>query len=264
MHHLQEPRWGNPPCLSACGCPLLGRKKLSDLMGALWGHMLAGNETRLLGPLANDRFWAKFWPGAFWSQSLALCRLLGRQWSAPSGAIRKRPFVRQILAREPFGDRFWQFGGFPAGKRLLELLGNGPFGLNPGREPFGARFWHFAGFWKPLGSFWEASKTSGNGRAPVSSAQRPENTKAQAFLGERFSQSDAASRTPFLVTLKLYFAFLKLGTSFWQPETIKGYIVKLVLRQHPHMGKGSRFGVIYYWLRQRVWTAAPLVKVPLQ
>ena len=75
---------------------------------------------------------------------------------------------------------------------------------------------------KPLGSLWEASgkplgssgQTPGNRRAAASSARRPENTKAQAFFKARFSQSDASSRTPFLVTLKLYFAFLTLGTSF--------------------------------------------------
>ena len=89
-----------------------------------------------------------------------------------------------------------------------------PFGAKSWPEPFGARFWHFADFWKPLGSFWEASKTSGNGRAPVSSARRPENIKAQAFFKASFYQSDASSRTPFVVTWELYFAFLKLETAF--------------------------------------------------
>ena len=65
------------------------------------------------------------------------------------------------------------------------------------------------------------SNTPGNRCTPVSSARRPENTKAQAFFRESFSQSNASSRKPFLLTWKLFFAFLKLPTSFWQPETFK-------------------------------------------
>ena len=29
MHHIQKTRWGNPPCLSTGGCPLLGLEKKS-------------------------------------------------------------------------------------------------------------------------------------------------------------------------------------------------------------------------------------------
>ena len=154
---LQDTRWGNPPCLSACGCPLLGSKT---------------------GVTCWEPFGARF------------CNLAA-----------SRPAIKGA-----FWD-YWETAVFEP---------------KPGREPFGARVWQFGGFWKPLGSSWKASgKLPGNRRAAASSARRPENTKAQAFFRERFSQSDASSRTPFLVTLKLYFAFLKLGTSFWQPETCK-------------------------------------------
>ena len=49
----------------------------------------------------NGRFWAKSWPEAFWSQILAIWRLLGRNY-----------------------------------KSLLGLLGNGRFGAKPGWGPF--------------------------------------------------------------------------------------------------------------------------------
>ena len=46
----------------------------------------------------NGPFWAKSWPGAFWSQILAIWRLPGRQVKPPSGTIGKRPVLGQILA----------------------------------------------------------------------------------------------------------------------------------------------------------------------
>ena len=140
----------------------------------------------------------------------------GPQLKPPSGMIGKRARFGPNPGREPFGAKFWPFGGFRAAIKTAfwDYWEMACFGPNPGREPFGARFWHFADFWKPLESFWEASKTPGNGRAPGSSARRPENTKAQAFFKASFSQSDASSRTPFVVTWELYFAFLKLETAF--------------------------------------------------
>ena len=50
--------------------------------------------------------------------------------------------------REPFGAKFWQFGGFRAAIKtaFLNYWETARFGPNPGREPFGARFWQFAGF----------------------------------------------------------------------------------------------------------------------
>ena len=129
-------------------------------------------------------------PGAFWSQILAICGLPKRQVKAPSGSIGKRPC----------SAKSWP-GAFRS--QILALCGL-----------LGAS-----------GKLVESSgQTPGNRRAPASSARRPENTKAQAFFADRFSQSDASSRTLFLVTLKLYFAFLKLGMSFRQPETFKGSI----------------------------------------
>ena len=44
------------------------------------------------GILGKRPFWAKSWPGAFWSQILGLWRLAGRQLKAPSGIIGKRLF----------------------------------------------------------------------------------------------------------------------------------------------------------------------------
>ena len=280
-------RLGNPPCSSACGCPLLGMASAFGAMkracwdsweSAVLGQNLAGS--RLEPDFGNSRAsrprikgaFCDYWETAVFGQILAGSLLepdvgnwpaSGPQIKAPSKTIGKRPVCGQILAGSLLEP---DFGNLAAagpqlktpsktiGKRpvlgqilagsLLEpdfgnLAASGPQVKAPsktiGKRPFSAKSWPGA-FWsqilavgrrlgasgKLLGSVWEPSKTAGNVRAPASSARRPKNTKAQAFFTERFSQSDASSRTPFLVTLKLNFAFLKLGKSFWQPETLKG------------------------------------------
>ena len=45
--------------------------------------------------------------------------------------------------REPFGAKFWQFGGFKAAIKTAfwNYWETARFGPNPSREPFGAKFW---------------------------------------------------------------------------------------------------------------------------
>ena len=119
------------------------------------------------------------------------------QLKTPSGTVGKRPVLNQILAgsllkpdfghlaasrpanktafwdywetarfgsnpgREPFGARFWQFGGFRATieRAFWDHWETARFGSNPGREPFGAKFWQFGGFWVAVKfAFWTIGK----------------------------------------------------------------------------------------------------------
>ena len=141
-------------------------------------------------------FWAKSWPGAFWSQILAIWRLLGRNE-----------------------------------KRLLELLGNGPCWAKSWPGALWSKILAICrcleAFGKLLGSFWQTpgnrrqKRAPGNRRAPVPSARRPENTKAQAFFTEKLFPVERVEPEAVFAHFELYFAFLKRPTSFWQPETFK-------------------------------------------
>ena len=164
-------------------------------------------------PAIKSAFW-DYWKTAVFGQILA-----GSLLEPDFGNLRaSRPAIKTAFCdywetarfgpnpgREPFGARFWQFGGFRAASKnafwnYWEMTVVGQILAGSRLEPDCG---NFAGFWKPLGSFWEASKTPGNGRAPVSSAPRLENTKAQAFFKARVSRSDASSWKPFWVTLEL-------------------------------------------------------------
>ena len=94
-----------------------------------FGGFRAGNEKRLLGLLGNGRFRAKAWPGAFWSQILAIWKPPGRQVNTPSETIGKRPFSGQILAGSPLEPDFGNLGASgPAIKSAFwDHLENGPF-----------------------------------------------------------------------------------------------------------------------------------------
>ena len=60
----------------------------------------------------------------------------GPQVKPPSGTIGKRPVLGQILAGEPFGDKFWQFGGFKAAIKTAfwNYKETARFGPNPSRD----------------------------------------------------------------------------------------------------------------------------------
>ena len=93
------------------------------------------------------------------------------------------------------------FGNLRASRLQLKApsktIGNGRFWPNPGREPFGARFWQFAGFWKPPGSFWEASGKLPETAVPLCQSRGGQRTPRH----KRFSRNPG--REPF-------------GAKFWQ------------------------------------------------
>ena len=65
--------------------------------------------------------------------------------------------------REPFGAKFWQFGGFRAAIKTAfwDYWETVRFGPNPGREPFGAKFWQFGGFRAAIKTaFWDYWETA--------------------------------------------------------------------------------------------------------
>ena len=103
------------------------------------------------GIIGKCQFWAKSWPGAFWSQIWAIC-------GASRPAIKSAFWDHWETARfglnpgqEPFGAKFWAFGGLP-GRQLkapLELLGNGPFSAKSGTGAFWSPKKHRNGARKP-------------------------------------------------------------------------------------------------------------------
>ena len=253
-------------------------------------------ETARFGPNpGREPFGAKFWP--FGGFRAAIKTAFWDDWE--TARFGPNP------GREPFGTKFWPFGGFRAAIKTAfwdywEMARFGPnpgrepfrarfspfggfwaaiktafwnywetarFGPNPGRGPFGARFWHFADFWKPLGSFWEASKTPGNGRAAGSSARRPENTKAQACFKASFSQSDASSRTPFVVTWELSFAFLKLETAFLAAQDLYRACSELVSAMKDSQGgppgKREHFPSGYRFLPLYSYSSVRAIDMPI-
>ena len=75
--------------------------------------------------------------------------------------------------REPFGAKFWQFGGFRAAIKTAfwDYWETARFGSNPGREPIGAKFWQFGGFRAAIKTafwnYWETARFRPNpGREP--------------------------------------------------------------------------------------------------
>ena len=113
---LQETRWGNPPCLSACGCPLLGSKTgvtCREPFGARFCNLAASR------PASKGAFW-DYWETAVLGQILA-------------GSPLEPDFGNFEASRPAIKSAFWDSWE----TAVLEP--------KPGREPFGARFWQFAG-----------------------------------------------------------------------------------------------------------------------
>ena len=148
MHHIQKTRWGNPPCLSAGGCPLLGLEKKS-LPG--WVPCAA-----TFWPAIKGTFWDD-WETAVFGQILTGSRLEPDcgNLEASRPAIKRafwddweRAVFGQILTGSLFKPDFGNLeASRPASTRAFwDYLETAVFEPNPGREPFGARFWQFAGF----------------------------------------------------------------------------------------------------------------------
>ena len=75
---------------------LLGQILARSLLEPDFGTLLAWNpaiETAFWDLiLGKQPFWAKSWPGAFWSQILGPCWLGVMQLKLPSGILEKQPF----------------------------------------------------------------------------------------------------------------------------------------------------------------------------
>ena len=122
--------------------------------------------------MGNGPFWAKSWPGAFWSQILAIWRLPAAIKTAFWNYWETARFGPNP-GREPFGAKFWHFGGFWAAIKTAfwDYWETARFGPNPGREPFGAKFWQFGGFRAAsktaFWDYWETARFGPNpGREP--------------------------------------------------------------------------------------------------
>ena len=115
--------------------------------------------------------------------------------------------------REPFGAKFWQFGGFRAAIKTAfwDYWETARFGPNPGREPFGAKFWQFGGFWAASKTaFWDYWETARFGPNPGRllepdfgnlAASGPQVKPPSGTIGSRFGPNPG--REPF-------------GAKFWQ------------------------------------------------
>ena len=137
---LLEPNFGNlaasgpqlkPPSGTIGKGPVLGQIPAGSLLEPNFGNLAAS------GPANKSAFWnywetARFGPnpsGSLLEPNFSNLAASGPQVKPPSGTIGKRPVFGQILAGEPFGAKFWQFGCFRAAIKTAfsDLLGNGPF-----------------------------------------------------------------------------------------------------------------------------------------
>ena len=99
---------------SACGdheeMAVLGQILAGSLLESDFRHLAVSRPA-----IKSGRFEAKSWPGAFWSQILAIWRFQAGKSKRLLGSLGNSRF-RPNPGRQPLGARFWQFGGFQAGK----------------------------------------------------------------------------------------------------------------------------------------------------
>ena len=143
--------------------------------------------------MGNGPFWTKSWPGAFWTQILAIWRLPGRQLKPPSETIGKRPVLGQILAGTRLEPNFRNLAA--SGPQLKPP--SGTIGKRPvlGQILAGSLLEPDFGNLAASGSLWEASgKPLANSRetaVPLRQARGGQRTPRH----KRFSKQDFPSRT---------------------------------------------------------------------